>query len=220
MRARGVAPDGVRVTSMLRDGAVGYVEDRLRKRKLQHHLACIIGDLDDRIQQRAVGAFGFQQFPDHGARHFPGAVGIPEHFALGIGDQLIGDTGVEEISWHRRQPAPVVASQTESRLNLTSSLSGTVNAPSNQKSVRVAMQTTAKGLIPRCFDRDRLHNSVNYLAMQHRPAGVFGKRFHWRTSRSAVPYPGGRSSSGIKRSAKWPGKHQRSSKCRSAWKST
>jgi coenzyme PQQ precursor peptide PqqA len=34
--------------------------------------------------------------------------------------------------------------------------------------------------------------------MQHEKLGVYGKRFRWRTFRSALPYPRGRSSSGLK----------------------
>src|SRR4051812_42286378 len=50
------------------------------------------------------------------------------------------------------------------------------------------MQTTVKGLIPRCFDHDAPHNSVNSFATQHKHGKAWSKRFHWRTSRSAVPY--------------------------------
>jgi hypothetical protein len=61
--------------------------------------------------------------------------------------------------------------------NLTSSLSGTVDAPSSRKSVWVALHTTAKRLIPRCFDHDRPHNCVSYLAVQHKPQGRKNKDF-------------------------------------------
>src|SRR6185312_13918686 len=83
-----------RRASVLRHRAAGRIEDRLGERKLQHDLAVVVCHLDDRAQQRAVGAIGLEQLADHGARHFPGAVGIDEHFAVGIGNQLIADTGV------------------------------------------------------------------------------------------------------------------------------
>src|SRR4029079_2585964 len=91
------------VLSVSGDGTAGGVENRFRERKLQHDLAVVVGDLDGRAEKRAVGAIGLEQLPDHGTRHFPGAVGIPEHFAVGVGNQLIADTGVEIISRHRRK---------------------------------------------------------------------------------------------------------------------
>jgi hypothetical protein len=91
-------------TSVLRNRGAGGIEDRFGERKLQHDLAVVVGHLDDRAQQRAIGAIGLEQLPDHGARHFPGAIGIDKHFAVGIGNQLIADTGVEVISRHRRKP--------------------------------------------------------------------------------------------------------------------
>src|SRR6185369_12678704 len=57
--------------SVPRDRSAGGIEDRFRERKLEHDLAFVVGHLDGRIQERAVGAIGLEQFPDHGARHFP-----------------------------------------------------------------------------------------------------------------------------------------------------
>ena len=75
------------------------------------------------FKQRAVGAFVFEQFEDHGARHFPGAVGIAQLFAFGIGDQLIADPGVEKISRHRLEPDSIAASKPEVAGYLTGYLS-------------------------------------------------------------------------------------------------
>src|ERR1700682_4033054 len=72
--------------SVLCDGFVGEIENRLGKRKLQHDLAFIVRDFEDRTQQTPLGAFGLQQFPDHGPRNFPCAIGIAQLFAFGIGD--------------------------------------------------------------------------------------------------------------------------------------
>src|SRR5882724_12116527 len=146
---------------MLRDAAVGDVENRFRERKLQHDPALVVGHFDGRIQERAVGTFDLQEFLDHGARHLPGAVGIPEHLAIGIGNQLVADTGVEEIAWHRRKPTQVEASQPAGPYEFSHvSLSGTGGAPSHEKSPFPARRTTANGLIPRCFDREHPHKTV------------------------------------------------------------
>jgi len=87
------------VISMLRD--VRHVVQRLGKGKLQHDLAGIVGHLEDRIHEARFHGFGPEQFPDHGAGDFPGAIGVAQVLALGIGDQLIADPRVEEISGHR-----------------------------------------------------------------------------------------------------------------------
>ena len=58
------------------------------------------GYVEDRIEEPSLDVFGLQQLPDHGARDLPGAVGIPQHLAFGIGDQFLADTGVEEVSRH------------------------------------------------------------------------------------------------------------------------
>src|SRR5262245_56264042 len=69
--------------SMSRNGPTRRVEDRLGERKLQHDLAVIVGNLDGGAEQRAFGAVGLQQFADHRARHFPGAIRVAKHFAIG-----------------------------------------------------------------------------------------------------------------------------------------
>jgi hypothetical protein len=89
--------------SVLRNRAAGSIEDRFGERKLQHDLAVVVGHLDDRALLRAIGAVGLEQFPDHGARHFPGAIEIDKHFAVGVGIQLVADTGVEVISRLRQK---------------------------------------------------------------------------------------------------------------------
>jgi coenzyme PQQ precursor peptide PqqA len=43
-------------------------------------------------------------------------------------------------------------------------------------------------LIPRRFDPQLLHKTVSSFALQHERAGMYGKRFHWRTFRTALPY--------------------------------
>ena len=67
----------------------GHVEKPFGKWKFQHDLPFVVGHFEDRIQQTAVGAFDLQQFADHGQRDFPCAIGIPQFFAFGIGDQLV-----------------------------------------------------------------------------------------------------------------------------------
>src|ERR1700730_16841247 len=88
------------VASVFCDRTVSEVDDRFCKRKLQHDLAFVIGHFEDRIQKATLRAFGLQQLPDHYPCNFPGAIGIAQLFAFGIGDQLVADTGVEEISRH------------------------------------------------------------------------------------------------------------------------
>src|SRR6185369_2322376 len=46
--------------SVLRHRAAGGIENRFGERKLQHDLAVVVGHLDDRTQQRAVGAVGLE----------------------------------------------------------------------------------------------------------------------------------------------------------------
>jgi hypothetical protein len=86
--------------SVFRRRHVGEVQDRFGKGEFQHNLAGLVGHFEDRFQKTALGAFGLQQFPDHGARDFPGPIGITQLFAFGIGDQLIADSGIEEIARH------------------------------------------------------------------------------------------------------------------------
>ena len=68
--------------------------------KLQHDLTGDVGDLDDGLHQRRLGAFRLQHLQNHLARHFPGTVGIAQILAVGIHNQLVADTGIEEISGH------------------------------------------------------------------------------------------------------------------------
>src|ERR1700761_7036574 len=84
--------------------SIGRVDQGFRERKLQDDLAIIVGDLDDGIEQHAIGALGLDQLEDHGACDFPGAVRVAQLLALGIVDQFIADPGVEEIPWH---PTPM-----------------------------------------------------------------------------------------------------------------
>ncbi len=72
-------------------------------------LAFIIGHFEDCIEKSALGAFDLQQFPDHGPRNFPGAVGVPQFLAFGIGDQFVTDTCVKKITWHAWKSASVEA---------------------------------------------------------------------------------------------------------------
>jgi len=104
-------PPGITaVISMLRD--IRRVQQRFGKRKLQHDLAGIIGHFEDRIHEAGFHGFGLEQFPDHGAGHFPGAIGIAQLLALGVGNQLVVDPRVEEISGHRSQPLPLQGART------------------------------------------------------------------------------------------------------------
>src|SRR5947207_7908433 len=84
-----------------------HIEDRFGKGKFQHDLAFIVGHFKDRIQQTTLRALGLQQLPDHGACNFPGAIGVAQLFAFWIGNQLIADTRVEEISRHRSKSTSV-----------------------------------------------------------------------------------------------------------------
>src|SRR6266404_1656711 len=91
------------------DGRVRKVQDRFGKRKFQDYLAFIVGHFEDRIEEAGLCAFGLQQLPDHCPRNFPCAVGIAQLFALGIGNQLAADTGVEEIPRHGSNPLQLKA---------------------------------------------------------------------------------------------------------------
>ena len=62
------------------------------------------GVLVQYFPRAAPGAFGLQQLPDHGARDFPGAIGVAQVLAMGIGDQLVTKPGVEIIAWHSLKP--------------------------------------------------------------------------------------------------------------------
>src|ERR1700674_3348243 len=90
--------------SMSCDRRSRNIEDRFGKRKLQHDLAFVVSHLKNRIQKAGLCAFGLQQLPDHRPRNFPWGVGIAQLFAFGIGNQLIADTGVEEIPRHWSDP--------------------------------------------------------------------------------------------------------------------
>jgi hypothetical protein len=84
------------------DAAAGEIEYRFGKGKLENDLTFVVRHFENRIQQATAGVLGFQQFPDHRARDFPGPVGIAQLFAFGIGDQFVADSGVEKKSRHER----------------------------------------------------------------------------------------------------------------------
>src|SRR5579871_1417507 len=75
------------------------VEQGFRERKFQHNLAGGVGHFDDRPDE-ILGPFECQEFAAHGARHFPGAIGIAQLLPLWIGDDLVANARVEEISRH------------------------------------------------------------------------------------------------------------------------
>ena len=118
-----------------------------------------------------LGAFGLQQFPDHGARDFPGAIGIAQLFAFGIGDQLIADPGVEEIARHGSKSTSVRAPESGAG-DLSQVLYRELRPRSTDPDVAFALQATAEALIRAVFDADARTNSVNYFAMQHKRAEV------------------------------------------------
>src|SRR6516165_8359638 len=82
------------------EGRIGHAGESLGERKFEHDLSLIVRHLDDGTQQLPAGALASQQFPNHGARDFPGAVRVAQLLALGIADQLIADSGIEKISRH------------------------------------------------------------------------------------------------------------------------
>ena len=85
----------------------------------------------------------------------------------------------------------------------------------------VVVAATAKGLISRHFEPAGSMLIRTLLSRRNNSTHRFmTQRFHWRSFVSAIPCLSGRTSSGSRRRAQWPGKHPRSSKCRSAWKST
>jgi coenzyme PQQ precursor peptide PqqA len=60
----------------------------------------------------------------------------------------------------------------------------------------VAIATTAKGLMPHCFDLELSHNPVNCLCgAASLVQQAASKKFNWRTFRSALLYRAGRISS-------------------------
>src|SRR5205085_10720258 len=85
---------------VLGDALSGHIDERLGKWELEHDLAVVIGDFDDGLEQVRLGAFGLEQFTDHGARHFPCAIEVAQLVALGIVDDLIANPGVEKVSRH------------------------------------------------------------------------------------------------------------------------
>src|SRR5258708_24127782 len=86
--------------SVPRHRLVRQIEDRFRKRKLQHDLAFLVGHLDDRVDEAGMRAFDLENFPDHGAGDFPRAVGVPQDFSVGINYQLVADPCIEKVSGH------------------------------------------------------------------------------------------------------------------------
>src|SRR6266702_3305329 len=70
--------------SVFRHRLIRHVEDRFRKRELQHDLALLIGHLDDRIDETGMRALNLEDFPDHGTRDFPSTIGVSQDFPVGI----------------------------------------------------------------------------------------------------------------------------------------
>jgi hypothetical protein len=108
-------------------GLTGGIEDGFGKGKLEHDLTFVIRDFENRIQKTTLCVFGLEQFPDHGPRDFPCAIGIAQFFAFRIGDQFIADTRVKKIPWHVRKTTFVGGPDGEPVV-LTSYLFGTDHA--------------------------------------------------------------------------------------------
>src|SRR6185437_9081001 len=197
-------------------GVVRDVEDRFRERKLQHDLAFVVGHLDGRVQQGPLGAFGLQQFPDHGPRDFPGAIGVAQIFTFGIGHQFVSDPGVEVIAWHGLRPTFCyrLPGGTQHRSQVI--YSGSLALPNPAVPGR-STQTALNLLIPCWFD-SRPHEYVNFIlrcsirmmakiSLANFCGGItLSMRAGIRPVREGEP--------------QWPGRPRRSSKCRLAWKST
>src|SRR6266481_5955678 len=137
--------------SVSRDWRVRNVQDRFGKRKFQHDLAFIVGHFEDGIEEAGLCAFGLQQLPDRGPRNFPCAIGIAQLFAFGIGNQLVADTSVEEVSRHGLIPsveeAPVKEPASSHKLFPEWCL---MNSNGNEH--RLKSNATQKRLIRRRFD--------------------------------------------------------------------
>jgi hypothetical protein len=146
--------------SMFCDCLVRETEDRFSERKLQHDLACAVGHFENGIHKAAFEAFAIQQFPDHGPRNFPGAIGVPQLFAFRIGDQLIADTRVEEVPRHESIHFGYglgLGAETAHKFFIRHS-SENVEPKSAHKSMRIVL----KLLIPRRFNGSP-HNLVNLV---------------------------------------------------------
>jgi hypothetical protein len=66
-----------RPSSMFCHGLTGGIEDGFGKGKFEYDLTFVIGHFENRIQKTTLCVFSLQQFPDHGPRDFPCAIGIP-----------------------------------------------------------------------------------------------------------------------------------------------
>src|ERR1700722_7152437 len=85
---------------MLGRGLVRRGDQRLGERKLQDHLAALVGDVEGRRQQVRMTALILQYLQDHASGHLPGVIGIAQLRAFGVGDHVVADPGVEEIAGH------------------------------------------------------------------------------------------------------------------------
>ena len=102
------------------------------------------------FKQPLVGAFAAQQFQDHGARHLPGAIGITQLFAFGVGNQLVADPGVEIISGHELELTFGWNSDGDGSHKLFIGLRA--RPVRFEITIRLALQATAKRLISRHFE--------------------------------------------------------------------
>src|SRR5882724_13536708 len=133
--------------SVPRHRLIRQIEDRFRKRKLQHDLAFLVGHLDDRVDEAGMRAFDLENFPDHGARDFPRAVGVPQDFSVGINDQIVADPCIEKVSGHgliQWGRARGIGSLT----NFTSSLFAVPSIPSDDDRQSRLMWAMVNPLIP------------------------------------------------------------------------
>ncbi len=88
--------------------------------------------------------------------------GIAQDFAVGIGDQLVADTGVEEIARHRLKLGSVESLPlTEARLVIRTF--GGPAAPLSYSKITIhrGANNSEKGLMPRGFDGNCAHKFVS-----------------------------------------------------------
>jgi hypothetical protein len=81
-----------------------FLDQDLGEWKLQHHLAVLVGDDQRRRQELGVVALILQDVDDHGSGDLPGVVRIAKLLALGVGNGVVANPGVEKVARHGGLP--------------------------------------------------------------------------------------------------------------------
>src|SRR3954465_1209538 len=81
-------------------GRVVFRDHRLGEWELQHHLALLVGDHQRGGEYVRVLALLLEQIDDHRLGDLPGMIGVAQFLALDIGNGVVADPGVEEVTGH------------------------------------------------------------------------------------------------------------------------